>query len=435
MTDLIKPKGISVRAPAKVDAPAPPVSLPVETQSTDRTFADRPSIKARAAIGDVAAPPTARGPVRRVLDQLRGALDRKNLTLGAAAALASLASCVAPSRGHATEAFAGPRNNPLNTRIAAATDRGPAQTSASSTIDVPGVNAQQPLSVRVDFGFGNDNFPKPVVGLLPSDDQTQSGRYADDDGFTSRLSTNIAVTSGANQFVLGGAATMITERVNDPGPGGYGARRQDLIEATFGVNRSAPLTEDTQIIFGGGVGVQRIGPQGLDQLQQWFHSELGSFMGGRTEFASPSNPGGLQNNYTTESVETYPLLTAGVGIVHDVVADGVFSLNANTEARIPIGDGLATIRAGAGFEWRPIDTLTIDGGVSLTGAYAMGDQLDFIDLDGVRPGARIGIEWQALDNASVFARVDVGGMDDEPTYTVGIAFGFGGSKKPRLGGY
>lgn len=290
----------------------------------------------------------------------------------------------------------------------------------------PKAQAGEKPQVRLELSQRNDNLP---AGMVPEEHLDHKG-FADDDGWTAEVGAKAVVTMGDRQIVGQARTQMVTERRNDPGPGGYGARREDITEYALQVNQSDDVNPKTKVLTGFGIGLQRIGPQGLDKLQQWFHHATQETMGGRKDFADPSSPmDGLQSQYSSNIVSNAAILTGGVGVVHQPFANKVFSLTAGAEGTIPLGPGLGSIRAGAGFELRPIPNLVIEGGVALTGSYVTTDKLDFISPEGVRPEAKLGLEYQIGGRVGVLAQVKVGGLRDEPSYSVALVFGLGAEAK------
>ena len=69
-------------------------------------------------------------------------------------------------------------------------------------------------------------------------------------------------------------------------------------------------------------------------------------------------------------------------------------------------------------------------GGKLDGSWSGADELSFMDVNGVRPGAYGSLSLEAKNLGSLYTRVETGGFRNEPTLTVGLRFG--GGSKPRL---
>lgn len=278
---------------------------------------------------------------------------------------------------------------------------------------------------RIDFGYTNDSF-KDSMGLAGDRDKQPGTPYTDDNGWTAEIRGDWVRTRGDEQSVLSGRLQMVTERGSwDPGPG-YGGRRQDIVEVAYQKNFRQALGERTSLHYGYGGGLQAVGPLGGRAIQEGWHRNAP--FGGRIGEAE-----GLQYHYTTDHVTVSPLATGGVGLVQQLDHEGGWEARTTLQAGLPLGPGLGVVRAEAGLRAYPTSRLTVDAGVNVTGAYTNGRALDFMDLGGVRPGAHAAMEYQLTDHFRPYARVDFGGLRDEPVYTIGVSFSFGGrAEKARL---
>lgn len=69
-----------------------------------------------------------------------------------------------------------------------------------------------------------------------------------------------------------------------------------------------------------------------------------------------------------------------------------------------------------------------------SGRYAMVTERgswSVIEADGVTPGGYAQVEYRLTEHVTPFARLDVGGVRDEPVYRVGVSISFGGERAER----
>lgn len=279
---------------------------------------------------------------------------------------------------------------------------------------------------RFDFAYVNDSFKDPW-GVAGQRDRQPGTQYTDDNGWTAEVRGDWIRTLGDQQTVVSGRLQMLTERGSwEPGAE-YGGRRTDIVELAWQRNQRQALDGRTSLHYGYGGGVQAVGPLGGRGVQEAWHRHAP--FGGRI-----GEEEGLQYNYTTERPTFAPLVTGGVGVVRQLDAQGEWEARGTLQGAVPLGQGLGVVRAEAGLRGYPSARLSVDAGVNVTGAYTTGRALDFMEIDGVRPGAHAALEYRLTEHVRPFARVDFGGVRDEPVYTVGfsIPFGGGGGERARL---
>ncbi|MCA9793538.1 MAG: hypothetical protein KC910_17125 [Candidatus Eremiobacteraeota bacterium] len=282
-------------------------------------------------------------------------------------------------------------------------------------------SVSEPVETRVTLSQGNDSLPGFLSGIVPEKDRVPGQDRNDDDGWTAELRGEYVRTQGDDQWVGAGRYSMLTQRgAWEPAPDYHGLRT-DLAEIGVQHNTRLHLDGRTDLIYGVGGGLQSLGNLGGHDFQEWFHANGG--FGGRVGDS-------LQANYTTDGFTIRPVVTGGVALHRQLDEAGQFSAKTSLEGTLPLGRGLSSLRGEAGLEYRPFDRLTFEGGVRVEGAYSNHPALDFLEVDGVRPGAFAGAELGVTRNLHAFARVETGGIRDEPVYLVG--FTIGGGSKPWL---
>lgn len=308
---------------------------------------------------------------------------------------------------------------------------GPAQAQVQVQVQAP---PEQPHSLRDSIASGgsaekrftlshvNDSMPGLLNPIVPANDRAPGMTRADDDGWTAELRQEFVATQGADQWVMATRYSMLTQRgAWEPLSPEYRSLRTDLLEIGLQRNWKQPLGEHTNLVYGVGGGVQSLGPLGGHWLQQSFHIHGG--FGGRLDPV-------LQHVYSTDSPTVYPLLSAGAGIYQRLDMDGQWTAKGTVGATLPIGPGLSTARVEAGLEYRPWSRVTFDAGVNVSAVHSNHRALDFMDVNGVRPGAYVGAEVKVVHGINAFARVETQGVRSEPVYMIG--FSIGGGPRPWL---
>lgn len=362
-------------------------------------------------------------------DRFEATEPSPGLTWGSRVALAGLGlvSLAGPAFAGAGPlgAAASAATRPVPSQSVEVPTRPPAPLSLGPQAPAPPAPAPKDTSevgVRVEGHFINDSF-RDFLGTGRARDYRPGTHDGDDNGWTHESRISAVRTDGDRQTVTGLRLQMVTERGSwEPVPG-YGARRTDIWEVVHQRNFREHLDERTELLYGGGLGVQAVGDLGGRHIQEWFHDNIS---GGRIGEA-----GGLQTNYSTNSPTFSPLVTGGVALRHRLDDQGEWHLKNSLEGALPLGPGLAAIRAGSALEYRPVDRLTFEVGAGVTGSWDQGPALNFIDAGGVRPGAWAGAEYRLTRNASVFGRIDAGGIRDEPVYRMGLTIHFGGGKAEK----
>lgn len=293
----------------------------------------------------------------------------------------------------------------------------------SANEEAPRALAQQ-LKPRAEYRFtfsqANDSVPGYLEPIVPSHDRVPGLRRADDDGWTAELRGEAVRTQGNEQWVLASRYSMLTQRgAWEPKAPDYASLRTDLLEIGLQRNWKEPLGPRTDLVYGLGGGVQSLGPLGGHWLQQSFHIHGG--LGGRLD---PQ----LQHVYSTRSATLYPELSAGAGLYHRLNDEWTAKGTASTT--LALGPGLSTARLETGLEFRPWSRVTFEGGVNLSGVYSNHRALDFLDVNGVRPGAYLGTEVRLTRGLNAWARVESNGVRAEPVYLIG--FTIGGGPRPWL---
>lgn len=263
--------------------------------------------------------------------------------------------------------------------------------------------------------FINDNMPTLLSGALGGPNTLVPGtKYADDDGWTSELRLETTLTRPTRETFVGARLNIVTETGSWlAGNTGYQARRTDVGELVVQESFRKELSGGQTLDFGVGGGVQAFGNLGGESVQRWWH-ELGTF-GGRTGEA-------LQGNQVSENTRIVPIATAGINLT--TASTHGLSLTAGAQTTIPFGSGLGYAGAKAGLkgDFGPLD---VEVGGKLDAAWNMAPELDFHNPAGVRPGAYVRTEVQAGKVGGVFGKVEVGGVRQEPIFTVGLKIGLG----------
>ena len=288
------------------------------------------------------------------------------------------------------------------------------------------LSKEDPPGEKTRFGlsgsFVNDNMPTFVSRNLGGPEhKTPDGDYFDDDGWTAALRLEANWQKKNSEYVLGGRLMMATERgAWQPGPD-FTGKRTDVGELVLQRNQRVELSESTTLDFGLGAGVQAVGQLGGESVQRWWHGT--GLLGGRTGQA-------LQGDQMSESFRVRPLLTGGVQVQHQLLEQ--LSLKSSAQALVPLGHGLGVVGLQAGLQTQ-LGPLSFEFGGKLDGSWSGADELSFMDVNGVRPGAYGSLSLEAKNLGSLYTRVETGGFRNEPTLTVGLRFG--GGSKARLSSF
>lgn len=269
--------------------------------------------------------------------------------------------------------------------------------------------------VGVRAYFINDNMPTFMSGALGNPNTlVPNSTYADDDGWTTELRLETTVTRPASETFVGARLNIVTEtgswQTNNPN---YQGRRTDVGEVVVQQNFRKELSGGQTLDYGVGGGVQAVGNVGGESVQRWWHS-LGTF-GGRTGDA-------LQSNQVTEGFRLVPIGTAGINLT--TAPSHGLSLKAGAQTTVPFGSGLgyAGVKAGVKGDFGPVN---VELGGRVDAAWNMAPELSFHNPTGIRPGAYLQAEVQAGKVGGIFTRAEVGGVRQEPIFTVGLKVGLG----------
>lgn len=275
------------------------------------------------------------------------------------------------------------------------------------------------LKFGVTGSFVNDNMPGFLSrNLGKPQDKTPDGKYFDDDGWTAELKLEANWQNESKEYVLGGRLMMATERgAWDPSNTDYTGKRTDVGELVFQRNERVKLAPSTTLDFGVGGGVQAVGQLGGESVQRWWHG-LGTF-GGRTGNA-------LQGNQMSDSYRVMPLVTGGVQLTQQLTDH--LSLTAGGQALVPVGQGLGVVGLQTGLQGE-LGPVRVEVGGKLDGSWSKAPELEFMDVNGVRPGAYGSLELDTKSFGSLYTKVETGGFRNEPTFTIGLRVGLGGRSR------
>lgn len=292
----------------------------------------------------------------------------------------------------------------------------PFRTSEPNPLPALSPISPSPTGWRFEFETQNDSYPT-FLGLTPDRFLTPGRRWTDDDGFTAGFGTTLTRTSGDRQTVLQTRYDLVTEKGGwPPYSATYGARRTDVLDVAVQQNFRTSLDDRTQVYAGAGVGLQAVGPMSGRDIQLWWHQHG---IEGRVGDA-------LQSNYTTRGVSVTPMLTGGVGVRHQLDSAGDYHLIGSLEANAPLGAGLGAVRAKAGVQARPTSWMSLEGGVTATGAWSTHPAMDFHSTSGVRPGMWASATFNTKGAVSPYVWVETGGVRGEPQYGIGFSIRLGG---------
>lgn len=282
----------------------------------------------------------------------------------------------------------------------------------------PPTEREQRTKFGVTGSFVNDNMPTFLNDLGQARHKTPDGDFFDDDGWTAELRLEANWQKEDSEFVVGGRLMMATERGSyGPVASDFSGKRTDVAELVLQRNQRVEFGRNTTLDFGLGGGVQAVGQLGGESVQRWWHGT--GVMGGRTGEA-------LQGNQMTDSFRLRPLVSGGVQLNHRLARH--LSLTAGGQALVPVGQGLGVVGFQAGLRTE-LGPLRMELGGKLDGSWSSAPELDFMDVDGVRPGAYGSLELDTNRFGSLYTKVETGGFRDEPTLTVGLRFGLGGRSR------
>jgi len=266
-----------------------------------------------------------------------------------------------------------------------------------------------------EFSFVNDNMPTAMTNLLGGPEhKTPDGNYFDDDGWTAELRLETNFQKGNSEVFVGGRLMMATETGSyDPANTEYTGKRTDVAEVLVQFNERQQLADATTLDFGLGGGLQGVGQLGGESVQRWWHED--GFLGGRTGT-------NLQGDQTNDSFRVIPVVTAQGKLTQDLSAN--FKAQLSGQAIVPVGRGLGNVGLKAGVEgnWGPV---SMEVGGKLDGSWSRAPELDFMNVDGVRPGLYTRLEVEANNLGRIYTQVETGGLRNEPILSVGIRIGGG----------
>lgn len=271
----------------------------------------------------------------------------------------------------------------------------------------------------VEFSFVNDNMPNALTNVLGGPEhKTPDGDYFDDDGWTAELRLETNFQKGDTEYVVGGRLMMATETGSyDPTNTDFTGKRTDVGELLVQRNERRELSEQTTLDFGVGGGLQGVGNLGGESVQRWWHED--GLFGGRTGT-------NLQGDQVNDSFRVLPVFTAGGKLTQELTPNLNFQIGG--QAIVPIGRGLGNVGLKTGVEgqWGPV---SLELGGKLDGTWSNAPELDFMDVDGVRPGLYTRLEVEAKNLGRIYTQVETGGFRNEPILSVGIRIGGGSGSR------
>jgi hypothetical protein len=271
------------------------------------------------------------------------------------------------------------------------------------------------MKFGVTGSFVNDNMPTFLRDIGNDNHKTPDGNFFDDDGWTAELRLEANWQNENSEYVLGGRLMMATERDSyNPSNLDFSGKRTDVAEFVLQRNERVQLSESATLDFGVGGGVQAVGQLGGESVQRWWHGT--GLLGGRTGDA-------LQGNQMSDSFRVMPLVTGGLQLNQQLAKH--LSFTAGGQAMVPIGQGLGVVGLNAGLQGN-LGPVRVEFGGKLDGSWSRADELEFMDVDGIRPGAYGSLELDTKKFGSLYTKVETGGFRDEPTLTVGLRIGLGG---------
>ncbi|MBN9413930.1 MAG: hypothetical protein J0I12_00770 [Candidatus Eremiobacteraeota bacterium] len=285
-------------------------------------------------------------------------------------------------------------------------------------VDQVRLSHQEPAQWSVSASQQNDSMPGWLEWVPTNDANRIPGkRQFDDNGWTAEVRLQATRTQGDEQWTGGVRYSMLTQRGSwAPAAPEYRGYRTDLGEVVVQHNQRVELGNGSTLYYGVGGGVQAIGDLGGHRVQEQFHIHGG--FGGRTGSA-------LQTNNTTPGTATVtPLVTAGVRLDQPLQLRD-WSLRSSLYSSVALGQGMSSLQGQMGLNYQASSRLNVEGGVMAAGVYSNHPAMDFLHQNGVRPGAYVESNYQVSKHVRAFGRVQTGGIQGEPVYTIGFAIGGG----------
>ncbi|MBS2040914.1 hypothetical protein JST97_38360 [bacterium] len=275
-----------------------------------------------------------------------------------------------------------------------------------------------PAQWSVSASQQNDSMPRWLEWVPTQGSNRIPGRTQfDDDGWTAEVRLQATRTQGNEQWTTGFRYSMLTQRgAWEPVAPDYRGLRSDLGELVVQHNQRVPLGNGSTLYYGVGGGLQAIGDLGGHTVQEQFHI-YGGF-GGRT------GPALQRFNTTPGHADLMPLVTAGVRL-DQPLGQSDLALRSSLYSSLALGRGLSTVQGQMGLNFQPNSRFNLEGGVSASGVYSANPAMNFMRQDGIRPGAYVESNLQLTRHIRAFGRVQTGGIQNEPVYTVGFSVGLG----------
>ena len=242
-------------------------------------------------------------------------------------------------------------------------------------------------------------------------------RQLDDNGWTAEVRLQATRTQGDEQWAGGLRYSMLTQRGSwAPASPDYRGYRTDLGELVLQHNHRVELDNGSTLYYGLGGGLQSIGDLGGHTVQEQFHIHGG--FGGRTGSS-------LQATNTTPGRATLvPLITAGVRLDQPLQFQD-WSLRSSLYSSLAVGQGLSSVQGQLGLNFQPTSRFNLEAGVMAAGVSSSHPAMDFMHQDGIRSGAYLESNYRVSKHVRAFGRVQTGGIQGEPVYTIGFSIGGG----------
>ena len=97
--------------------------------------------------------------------------------------------------------------------------------------------------------------------------------------------------------------------------------------------------------------------------------------------------------------------------------------DSSLQSALALGQGLSSVQGQLSLHYQPSNRWNADAGLSLAASYSNHPAMKFLPSSGVRPGAFVGATYNITDKIGVHARVQTGGIQREPLYTIGFKVG------------
>jgi hypothetical protein len=285
-------------------------------------------------------------------------------------------------------------------------------------VDQVRLSRSEPAQWSVSASQQNDSMPGWLEWVPSSDDNRIPGkRQSDDNGWTAEVRIQATRTQGDEQWTGGLRYSMLTQRGSwAPAAPNYQGLRSDLGEVVVQRNQRVERNDGSTLYYGVGGGLQSIGDLGGHTVQEQFHLHGG--FGGRTGSA-------LQSTNTTPGKATVvPVVTAGVRLDQPLRFQD-WSLRSSLYSSLALGQGLSSLQGQVGLNYQATPRWNVEGGAMAAGVYSNHPAMDFMQHNGVRPGAYVESNYQVSKHVRAFGRVQTGGIQGEPVYSIGFAIGGG----------